>query len=342
MTPATNNSSRAYWVCQGAGWSGFAAYIAAAYIAFAPHWNGTVAAAIVLFDSVVCLSATHLLRRWMQQHQWLILPWRRLVPRLVLAVLLLALALTAMVIALDLALDRRFDLRVSGASWTLVAFVGAVGGWVLIYIVVHGRRRHERAELEMKVLVREAQLDSLRAQVNPHFLFNCLNSVRALILQDPERAVAMITTLGDLLRYALASDKRRVVPLAEELAVVDEYLDLERMRFEERLQVDRRIDTQVLRLTVPPMLVHTLVENAIKHGVSRHPGGGVVGIDAEAVGSMLSIRVTSTGRLLDDDGDGFGLQSVRERLRLLYGDAAALTLTEAGDTTVAALQLPVE
>ena len=106
--------------------------------------------------------------------------------------------------------------------------------------------------------------------------------------------------------------------------------------------MDRRIDTQVLRLTVPPMLVHTLVENAIKHGVSRHPGGGVVGIDAETVGSMLSIRVTSTGRLLDDNGDGFGLQSVRERLRLLYGDAAALTLTEAGDTTVAALQLPME
>jgi signal transduction histidine kinase len=341
QTQATPSSGRAYWICQCAGWAGFATYITVSYTVFAPRWQPAVAASIFLFDSVVCLGATHLLRGWIRRHRWLALSWRPLVGRAIAAVTLLAAILAAMVGGLDVVMDGRFDLEVSGLVWTFVAFVWATGGWLLIYVVVQARRKRERTELELTVLAREAQLDSLRAQVNPHFLFNCLNSLRALVIQDPERAVAMITALSDLLRYALTSDRRRVVPLVEELVVVDQYLELEAVRFEEKLQIERRIEGAALPLSVPPLLVQTLVENAVKHGVSRQPRGGLITIEATMNDERLSITVTNTGRLVDDDGGGFGLRSIKERLALLYGEAGTLSLDDVGDTTVATVNLPV-
>jgi LytS/YehU family sensor histidine kinase len=113
------------------------------------------------------------------------------------------------------------------------------------------------------------------------------------------------------------------------------------MRFDERLRVREQINRDTLPLAVPPLLLQTLVENAVKHGVSRQARGGEIGIGATAIGGRLTIRVTNTGQLIDDDGRGFGLRTVRERLRLLYGDTASLTLNESGDTTVATVVLPV-
>src|SRR6185436_7169862 len=129
-----------------------------------------------------------------------------------------------------------------------VGFSWAFTGWLVIYYVVHARRRRDALE----AVVREAQLQSLRAQLNPHFLFNCLNSIRNLIMEDPERAVAMVTGLSELLRYSLASDRMHTVALSEEMRVVDEYLELEHVRLEERLRVERAIDPATLDVQVPP------------------------------------------------------------------------------------------
>lgn len=348
MTSVTNCSNeprsapaRSYWICQFAGWGGFAIYIAGAYLLFAPERSVSVVAAIVLFNGLGCPVATHALRYWIRRQQWLDMPPRRFVPRAVAAALALAATLTAAVVALELVAFTP-SVSTSGVWWTFVAFAWAVAGWILVYWVVQARRRRERVELELTVLARQAQLDSLRAQLNPHFLFNCLNSLRALILQDPTRAVSMVTGLSDLLRYALASDRRRLVPLAEELAIVNQYLDLEKIRFEERLVVEQAVDKAALTVSVPPMLLQTLVDNAVKHGIATLPRGGVIRISARIDAAHLDLEVANTGAPEGVGQDGFGLRSATERLRLLYEDRASLTLTNRDASTVAKLRVPAE
>jgi two-component system LytT family sensor kinase len=334
-------AGRTYWICQFAGWGGFATYIAGAYVVFAPQRSISVVAAILLFNGLGCPAATHALRYWMYRRHWLELPLRRFVLRAIAATLLLALVLAGGVVALELAVFMP-TVDPAGAWWTFFAFAWAVAGWILVYRAVQARRRREREAFELTVLAREAQLSALRAQLNPHFLFNCLNSLRALIVQDPARAVTMVTALGDLLRYALASDRRQLVPLSEELAIVNQYLDLEKIRFEERLTVERAVDDAALGISVPPMLLQTLVDNAVKHGIATRPDGGVVRITARLATTHLDLAVASTGTVQSASGEGFGLQSVGERLRLLYQDRASLTLTSEGAATVATLRLPME
>lgn len=332
---------RTYWICQFAGWLGFATYVAGAYMVFAPERQASVVVSILLFNGLGCPAATHALRSVMQRQRWLELPLRCFVPRAVAAVLVLAALLTGAVVLLEVAVFTP-RVAVAGALWTFFAFAWAVAGWILVYGVVQGRRRRERAALELTVLAREAQLMALRAQLNPHFLFNCLNSLRALIVQDPVRAASMVTALGDLLRYALASDRRQLVPLSEELAIVDQYLDLEKIRFEERLTVEHAVDAAALGVSVPPMLLQTLVDNAVKHGIATLPQGGVVRITARVEATHLDLAVANTGAVRDASSEGFGLRSAAERLRLLYQDRASLTLTSEGALTVATLHLPAE
>ncbi len=195
--------------------------------------------------------------------------------------------------------------------------------------------------LKLAVVTREAQLQTLRAQLNPHFYFNCLNSLRHLIASNPDRALTMVTNLADLMRYSLTADTRDTVTLAEELEVVDHYLDLERVRLEERLKIERVVSPAALSARIPTMLVLTLVENAIKHGVSELTAGGFVRIEASRTGDDLTVTVTNSGRLKSATSEaGHGLFNARERLRLLYSGAGSLDLSGSGDVTIAALRLP--
>lgn len=152
----------------------------------------------------------------------------------------------------------------------------------------------------------------------------------------------MVTGLSDLLRYALTSDRRRLVPLAEELAMVNQYLDLEKIRFEERLVVEQAVDNAALTVKVPPMLLQTLVDNAVKHGIATLPGGGIVRISACIDAAHLDLQVANTGASDAAAQNGFGLQSAAERLHLLYSDRASLTLASRDAWTVATLRLPAE
>ena len=334
-------ASRTYWICQVGGWLGFATYIAGAYVVFAPERYISVIVAILLFDGVGGIVTTHALRYYVYRWRWFELPASRFAPRAFGAALLVGGILTGGVIVLE----RVFFALVMepvAVFWTLVAFTWAVGVWIVAYRSVLVRRRRERIQLELTVLAREAQLNALRAQLNPHFLFNCLNSLRALIVQDPARAVSMVTALSDLLRYALAVDQRQLVPLSEELAIVNQYLDLEKIRFEERLTIEHAVDASALTVGVPPMLLQTLVDNAVKHGIAALPGGGVVRITARVDAMHLDVEVANTGTSEVTSPDGFGLRSAIERLRLLYDDRASLTLTSRGTATVATLRLPVE
>jgi len=201
----------------------------------------------------------------------------------------------------------------------------------------------ERRALESQVGAREAELRALRAQLNPHFLFNSLNSINALVGADPEGARRMCERLGDFLRRTLALGAREAVPLREELALVDRYLDIEQVRFGERLRVERAVDPALLDCTVPPLLLQPLVENAIKHGVQNVLEGGAVSLGASREGETLVLTVENpiAADAPARAGEGVGLENVRRRLAAFGARAARLTAGRIEDRYRVKLELPM-
>ena len=332
-------ASALYWICQIAGWSAYLAYVLVGYLVYAKtHQPGDIVS-IVLFCTIVPILMTHGLRRWMYLHGWADLRERRRKVRQFASAIVLAVIVTVAVGVANGVAHGRVWIPTDGMFWMLLAYWWAFGFWMWFYEMAHQRRRRN----ELELIARDAQLRALRAQLNPHFLFNSLNSVRSLIAENPQRAASMVTGLSDILRYSLASDRSDTVPLADELSVIEEYLSVERMRFEERLRVERTIEPRTLTVPVPPMIIQTLVENAVKHGIAASSGGGFVRVDARVRDGLLDVIVSNNGPFKPPvDGEGYGLQNAIERLRLLYGGRASLMIEADGDRTVASLTLPVE
>jgi len=280
-----------------------------------------------------------------------ILQWRSRNPsvirmrfRLFLGILIIGFVQTALIISIDIALNgtRLQDwprAAVAGLAWGM--YIGTLV-WTIVYIRITERRAQEHREGKMQLALREAELRALEAQINPHFLFNCLNSIRGLVVEDPQKAQDMITRFATLLRYNLNHDTRHTVPLAAEAEVVNDYLALEKARFEDRLRCQVTIDPAAASLLVPPMILQTLIENALKHGIGRLPDGGDLQIRAAANNGTLVLEVENTGELTDSRSGGtqVGLNNIRERLRILYGDRASLSLQNRSGTVVARVEIP--
>jgi LytS/YehU family sensor histidine kinase len=192
-------------------------------------------------------------------------------------------------------------------------------------------REHRSAQLKQSELARAlhvAELRLLKSQLNPHFLFNALNTVRSLIADNPARAQSAVTRLANTLRYTLSSRHNELVTLSQELDIVADYLELESMRFEDRLRVEQSVPADAAGVPIPVMLLQTLVENAIKHGIAELPSGGLLRISAVLQKEMLILEVenprpVSPVRSLHE---GVGLRNAHDRLRLLYGARASLDL----------------
>ena len=219
--------------------------------------------------------------------------------------------------------------------------------WFLIYIVWHyvGRSRTDQmAQIRLETTVKELELKTIKAHINPHFIFNSLNSIRALVDENPERARGAITELSNLLRSSMQAEKNETVTLEKELKIVEDYLALEKIRFEDRLQVSLHIDEDTLDQLVPPMMVQILVENAIKHGISKQINGGTIAIYSDFVMDHYQLKIINTGTLIPSvDSDGFGLKSTEDRLKLLFGKNANFTIIQATPNTVqVTVNLPIK
>jgi LytS/YehU family sensor histidine kinase len=194
-------------------------------------------------------------------------------------------------------------------------------------------RDAEERRLQLEVLSREAELRALRAQVNPHFLYNSLNSISALTTVDPAGARRMCVLLADFLRDTLAISARDRIPLADELALTDRFLGIEQVRFGQRLQVERHVDRRAATCRVPPLLLQPLVENAVAHGIAGLIDGGVIRLDVARRDGRLSIAIENPR---DEDAPaplrrGVGLENVRQRLQTTFGpDARIETRTDGG------------
>ncbi len=246
--------------------------------------------------------------------------------------------------------------RLSGASLVADAREGLYLWSFLVYCLIAGvaqasrsHREYLSAELRMVRLERaftEARLHALRSQLDPHFLFNALNTISSQLEREPKLARAMIEHLGDLLRASLASHSRPEITLAEELALLDHYLAIQRIRFGASLRVDFHIAPGARDAAVPNLFLQPLVENAIRHGIAPRAGGGHIVVGASVDGARLVVTVTDDGVGLppgwsDAVPGGVGLSVTRERLATLHGDAGRFALARrAGGGTALTLSFP--
>ena len=199
-------------------------------------------------------------------------------------------------------------------------------------------------EARLKSLVKETELKMLRSQINPHFLFNSLNSVNSLIITNPDKAREMIINLSEFMRYTLSKKDEQPVSLKSELENLKLYLEIEKVRFGDKLSTEENIDTECLETKMPVMILQPLYENAIKHGVYESPARVRITTSAKKTNKAVEITITNN---YDDTappktGTGTGLINVVRRLELFYGDKASLKTTKENGIYIVLLKIPLD
>lgn len=333
-----------YWGAQIGGWMVYAVLSILATYAENPSKINSRFWAALLVMLVSGLLITHTMRLFLLRFNWLKIKFGPLVPRILGISLLSAFFFVLLIEFSSLLINRT-------AFWgeksfvsnlqTLRFFIDVVGStllfilWNAIYFTYHFFRKsinQELYNLQLQASQHEIELKTLRAQLNPHFLFNALNSIRALIDIEPSKAKQSVTTLSSLLRNSLVLGRNEFIPLSEELQIVKSYLDLEKIRFEERLEIEWKTDEEISSFLVPPFMLQTVVENAIKHGISKSVEGGLILVETKKTvdGSILLI-VQNTGNLQAEKDAGIGIENTIRRLDLLYKGKANFELKQAGE-----------
>jgi histidine kinase len=345
---------RIYRICQLVGWSLYAIIINVRYAFDVNSWGRLLWQIFSLtLISGIGLLLTHAFHRYIKRSGWVRLPLKSLIPRIVVACMTLAVVWQSFELFILIYVVR--FLKISELSSRL--FMGKLFGWVfdfsmvlliwsLIYFgfyLVENYRKTESEKWRLELSVKDAELKALKSQMNPHFIFNCLNSIRALTVEDPERAQTVVTQLANILRYSLQSRNAATVTLEEELQTVSDYLALEATRLEDRLKVEMNIAPETLNICVPTMLIQTLVENGVKYGVAARPSGGEISLTSSLQDTMLQVQVTNTGQLgHGGDSTGLGLRNAVDRLKLLFGESATLSLESiAPDQVAARIEIPI-
>jgi LytS/YehU family sensor histidine kinase len=339
--------NKSYWACQIAGWAAYSFGVGMTIGVLEVGWRPTVIIGYLLFFCY-SIGLTHLLRATIRRRGWASLPMPRALLPLASAGILVVVIQCALVIGVYWAVEGQLGVW---REWNSVIpmFLGLsviCAMWITLYLTITGMRHSreaKRKEMEMKLIVGKAELRALEAQLNPHFLFNCLNSIRGMIVENPPQAQDMVTRLANILRYSLQKDRRDTVPLASEVEVVSDYLALESVRYDDRLRIHLEVAQEAAHSQIPPMLLQTLVENAIKHGIEEYQSGGELFIRARVDGDILRIEVENPGSLNEPrpDSTQIGLSNARERLRIIYGNRASLQLaTPLAGRVTATLLIP--
>lgn len=355
----------AYWLCQVLGW-GFNAFSQT----YSGILNGVDATPLRIGLEVATLNTlaliyTHLLRSYIKRHGWHTLSIGALLPRIFAAAALFGLPIAVIMRFMSIAWlwvgatpeSQQAIEQIGGDVGELLVksdplvsimmnWTAAIVLWTAMYLSITSLRDRRLAELRQSELahaLKVAELRVLKSQLNPHFLFNSLNSVRALIADDPSGAQKAVTQLARTLRYTLTAGQEEVVSLERELEIVADYLELESLRLGERLRIERTISGEARLARIPVMLLQTVVENSIKHGIAELPQGGVLRINAEVREQALTIEVGNPRpeSPSPSPSPGLGLRNAAERLRLLFGAAATLDLDlSRPDFALARIRIP--
>ena len=334
-----------YWKCQIIWWGMVSLYWL--YVSLYDHRAPIFLAILNYFlDVVLCIGLTHVYRVLAISYNW----GSKAIPKLllILVVSVLLLAIGFMMIAnikyyvfWNHNIDKEFGFFETLLYWDPVFITGLrlMSIWLLAYHLYGYHKRELRISklnAQLVATAKQAQLDNLLTQLNPHFLFNCMNSIKSLIIENPTAARRSIDLLADLLRSSLDQKGHDLITINEELQLVRDYFELEKIRYEERLAYSLVVDPSLETFRIPKFSIQLLAENAIKHGVDNDIEGGSITISIVAENDLVRIRVTNPGSIGQDHKNGIGLKNLKQRLRIQYDENAGFTLEERNNKTVVA------
>lgn len=344
-----HSRNKIYWSSQIIGWSIFAIFnisIIALFGHFA--WQRVTT---TLYMGFVGISLTHIFRFYIIKRKWLKLPLKKIIPRIIFSSFILGAILYAIMFTVlyNIGYININKIQAGSVIWGLFNLVGIILFWELIYFSFHFFENYKAVEVEALIweaAVKDYELKTLKSQLNPHFIFNALNSIRALINENPESAQTAVTYLSNILRYSLKKGHIETVSLSDELLTVTDYLKLESIRFEERLKYKIEVSEASKQVEIPPMMIQTLVENGIKHGLSTREQGGEIHISTNLTNTHLIIEIRNTGNFKKEalkKAKGFGINNTKHRLNLIYGEKAKFTIeNETSDIVLAKIVIPIE
>lgn len=340
----------AYWWCQIGGWSSYIIVYAFFYFTIRTKPSPNFFPSLFL-DAIAGVAITHLMRSFIRKNKLTSFDIKRQIISLLVTTIFFAFIFAVVIVWVDQELNLEAEPMAQYTYWNKV--IRASFGyslflliWNFIYFTYHyveKTRKENLDKVRLESLVKELELKTIKSHINPHFIFNALNSIRALVDENPERARTAITELSNILRSSMQAEKLETAPLERELNIVKDYLELEHIRFEDRLKVEYDIDEDTLDQQVPPMMLQTLVENAIKHGISRQINGGKIKIISDFKDNHHELIVQNTGTIeLSNSAEGFGIVSTQNRLKLLYGSKAGFALHNVnGNMVEAKVVMPV-
>lgn len=331
--------TRLYWGLQIGGWTLYALIEIITSLVAAGEQGVSPGRVIFLsYEGLSCLLLTHIFRQIAVRRNWMESGLTRASLRVIISVMIMSMVMFLLRIPAAYALGLYDPVIFTpgvflglSAVYSVIFFL-----WTVIYFIYHYFDRFNKS-LKLEASVREIELNNLKSQLNPHFIFNALNSIRALIDEDPVRAKQAVTQLSNLLRSSLSTGKKGLTPLEEELRIVHDYIGLEMIRFEDRLKTDFDIGPESFDFNVPPLMIQTLMENGIKHGISKLKEGGLVQLKTRVNGDRLSIQIRNSGQYIKGvrrNTGGLGLENTRQRLKLIYGDEASFNIRTENDNFV--------
>ncbi|MCZ6701872.1 MAG: histidine kinase [Ignavibacteria bacterium] len=337
-----------YWLCQIIGWGTFVLVNFLIISSFEElRWERIISGTSYLIAGI---GFTHIFRGMIKKRNWLGLPLKKIAPNVILSIILLGVTIYGVMYSVSFFSGTmvKQDYTAIRPIIGLINTTGISLLWALIYFSIHYLENYKKTEIESLIweaAVKDYELKTLKTQLNPHFMFNAMNGIRALIGEDPDRAKIALTKLSNILRYSLKMERSEKVPLSDEIKAVKDYLDLEKMRFEERLKYNLNIESSAARIEIPPMMIQTLVENGIKHGISKMTQGGEISIESKIENSELLVEIRNDGHLEDDalkNSKGFGIANTKHRLNLLFGETASLSIfNENNNRVLARLKIPI-
>lgn len=337
------NKRKIYWICQIGGWC-FYGFLQIFLYATAQRPDATHLVGEVL-QVLFYIFSTHFFRHLLIHYGWLSYGFVGLIPRILLVISGLSVLNYGFLVIYSFLNNeltahdfRTFTVILNIIGPMIIYFI-----WTMIYFTFHYFERYNKS-LKYEAAAKEIELRNLRSQLNPHFIFNSLNSIRALVDENPVKSKDAITQLSNILRNSLMVDRQRLITFSEEINTVKDYLSLETIRYEERLRTKFDLDPRSAQYLIPPLMIQTLVENGIKHGIATLKNGGMISVTSKVADDSLIVQIRNAGQYSNgqpNEAPGFGIANTKKRLELIYGEQARFRIcNESKETVLTEIILP--
>jgi sensor histidine kinase YesM len=339
--------NRIYWLCQIAGWGTFGGV----NTLFSTYFKGfdIRQTGLMIIFVLLGIISTHIMRCFIKETKWMDLGLKRLSLKIIVAATYISIVVVSLMFIAGVQTGdiTRSDFRIGFLFASLINVGILIVIWSLFYFSFHYFENYNNSEIERLIweaAVKDFELKTLKSQLNPHFMFNALNSIRSLIEEDREKAKSAITQLSNIFRYSLRIERIETVPLEEEIKTVADYLALEQVRFEDRLNFSINIAQESNNIEIPPMMIQTLVENGIKHGISKLPEGGTIEISSSVNEKHLELEIKNSGSIDKEaflNSKGYGISNTKQRLNLMYGEKAFFNIENLNNFVKAVVKIPI-